>query len=120
MLPEVRLEDIRPITIGAGILGTGGGGNPYLGSLQLRELMKQTGPQQLINPFDLADDAQVVVVGGIGAPTVGVEKLNEGTEMLRAIRLMEKHLGYRFDAIACAEIGGSNSIQPLIAGLQAG
>lgn len=120
MLREVGLEDIRPITIGAGVLGTGGGGNPYLGSLQLRELVKETGPQQVISSLDLSDDARVVVVGGIGAPTVSIEKLNEGTEMLRAIRLLEKHLGQRFDAIACAEIGGSNSIQPLIAGLQAG
>jgi DUF917 family protein len=120
MLRQVRLEDIEPIAIGAGILGTGGGGNPYLGSLQLRELMKQAGPQQVVDPFDLSDDARVVIVGGIGAPTVTVEKLSEGTEMLRATRLLEKHLGYDFDAIAIAEIGGANSMQPMIAGLQAG
>lgn len=120
MLAEVGLDDIQPIAIGAGILGTGGGGNPYLGGLQLRELIKAKGPQQVVDPFDLADDAQVVIVGGIGAPTVSIEKLNEGTEMLRAIRLLEKHLGMTFDAIAIAEIGGANSMQPLVAGLQAG
>lgn len=120
MLREVGLEDIRPISIGAGILGTGGGGNPYLGGLQLRELIRQKGPQRIVSPRDLPDDARVVIVGGIGAPTVSIEKLNEGSEMLRALRLLEKHLGTKFDAIACAEIGGANSIQPLIAGLQAG
>jgi hypothetical protein len=119
-ISEIGLDDIQPLAIGAGILGTGGGGNPYLGSLQLRELMKQHGPQRVINPYDLPDDALVAVVGGIGAPTVSIEKLSEGTEMVRAIRLLEKHLGRPLDAIAIAEIGGSNSIQPLIAGLQAG
>ncbi|MCA9893482.1 MAG: DUF917 domain-containing protein [Anaerolineae bacterium] len=120
MLSQVGLDDITPIAIGAGILGTGGGGNPYLGSLHLRQLIKEYGPQTIINPYDLADDAKVVIVGGIGAPTVSIEKLSEGTEMLRAIRLLEKHLREQFDAIVIAEIGGSNSMNPMIAGLQAG
>ncbi len=120
MLREIRLEDLEPLAIGAGILGTGGGGNPYLGRLQLRELMKKQGAQAVVNPFDLADDALTLVVGSIGAPTVGVEKLPEGTEMKRAIRALEGHLGQRFDAVAIAEVGGSNSINPIIAGLQVG
>ena len=120
MLSEIGLDDIQPLAIGAGILGTGGGGNPYLGSLQLRELIKQRSPQCVINPHDLPDDALLAVVGGIGAPTVSIEKLSEGTEMLRAIRLLENHLRQPLDAIAIAEIGGANSMQPLIAGLQAG
>jgi DUF917 family protein len=31
MLEQVRLEDIQAIAIGAGILGTSGGGSPYQG-----------------------------------------------------------------------------------------
>ncbi len=120
MLHEVGLDDIRPIAIGAGILGTGGGGNPYLGSLQLRNEIARRGPQKIINPMHLDDDARIVIVGGIGAPTVSIEKLSEGTEMLRAMRRLEAHLGYPFDAVAIAEIGGSNSMHPMIAGLQAG
>ena len=119
-LQQVTIDDIQAIAIGAGILGTGGGGNPYLGSLHLRRIITEKGPQSIINPMELDDDASVVVVGGIGAPTVSVEKLPEGTEMSRAIRLLEKHLGRPFDAIAIAEIGGANSMQPLIAGLQRG
>ena len=120
MLSQVKLEDIEPIAIGAGILGTGGGGNPYLGSLQLRELIKKHGPQTIINPDDLPDDARAAKVGGIGAPTVGIEKISEGTEMVRALRLLEKHLRRPFDAVVIGEIGGANSMTPLIAGLQAG
>ena len=120
MLSKVTLDDIRPIAIGAGILGTGGGGNPYLGGLHLASVIRQKGPQSLVDPFALADDALVCVAGSIGAPTVSIEKLPEGTEMLRALRLLEEHTGRRFDAVAIAEIGGANSMQPLIAGLQAG
>ena len=120
MLSEVTLDDIRPIAIGAGILGTGGGGNPYLGGLHLASVIREKGPQPLIDPFALADDALVCVVGSIGAPTVSIEKLPEGTEMARALRLLEEHIGRQFDAVAIAEIGGANSMQPLVAGLQAG
>jgi len=120
MLREVTLDDIRPIAIGAGILGTGGGGNPYLGGLHLAAVIRERGPQTVVDPFALADDALVCVAGSIGAPTVSIEKLPEGTEMSRALRLLEEHIGRRFDAVAIAEIGGANSMQPLIAGLQAG
>ena len=120
MLREVTLDDIRPIAIGAGILGTGGGGNPYLGGLHLASVIREKGPQPLIDPFALADEALVCVVGSIGAPTVSIEKLPEGTEMARALRLLEEHTSRRFDAVAIAEIGGANSMQPLIGGLQAG
>ena len=120
MLREVTLDDIRPIAIGAGILGTGGGGNPYLGGLHLASVIREKGSQPLVDPFTLADDALVCVAGTIGAPTVSIEKLPEGTEMVRALRLLEDHIGRQFDAVAIAEIGGANSMQPLIAGLQAG
>ena len=120
MLKQVGLDDIRPIAIGAGILGTGGGGNPYLGGLHLAAIIRERGPQAIIDPFDLADDALCCVVGSIGAPTVSIEKLPEGTEMCRALRLLEGHIGRQFDAVAIAEIGGANSMQPLIGGLQAG
>ena len=33
-------DDLIPISIGAGILGPGGGGNPYLGYLRVRESIR--------------------------------------------------------------------------------
>ena len=119
MLTQVTLNDIEPIAIGAGILGTGGGGDPYLDSLQLRSEVTARGPQPVLDPQMLDDDATIVIVGYIGAPTASIEKLQEGTELLRAIRLMEAHLDKTVDAIGIAEIGGGNSMGPLIAGLQA-
>lgn len=120
MLTQVTLEDIPAIAIGAGILGTGAGGSPYQDSLHLRAVLREAGPQAVMSPDDLADDATVAAAGFIGAPIASIEKMQEGTELLRGIRLLEKHIGRQLDAVAIAEIGGGNAIGPLIAGKQAG
>jgi DUF917 family protein len=120
MLDRVTVDDVEAIAIGAGILGTGGGGNPYLGSLHLRRALEAAGPQRLIAPADLSDDASLALLGMMGAPTAGIEKLREGTELLRALRLLERHLGHPVDGVVIAEIGGANAIGPIVAGLQAG
>ncbi len=62
---------------------------------------------------ELPDDSRVICVGGMGAPTVGVEKVR-GTESYRAVRVMEKHMGQRATALISGEIGGSNSLEPVI------
>ena len=120
MLRQVTLEDIEPIALGAGILGTGGGGNPYLGALHLREVMRQSGSAPIVDPFELAEDALVPMIGFIGAPTASIEKIHEGTELLASVRLLEKHVGRKMDALGIAEIGGANSMGPLVTSLQAG
>ena len=38
VLTEITLEDIESLAVGAWILGTGGGGSPYLGLLNMRRL----------------------------------------------------------------------------------
>lgn len=118
-LRAFTLDDIEPVALGAGILGTGGGGNPYLGSLHLRETIRQVGAARIIDPFDLPDDALVPVCGYIGAPTASIEKIEEGTELVKALRALEAHLGQKFAAIGIAEIGGANAFAPLVAGILA-
>ena len=119
-MKTVTLDDIERIALGAGILGTGGGGNPYLGSLNLREVIRQHGPVTIVDPADLPDDALIPLVGYIGAPTASIEKMPEGTEVLRAIRLLEQHTGRPVSAVGIAEIGGANSLAPLVAGILSG
>jgi uncharacterized protein len=38
MLAPITLDDIEALAVGAWILGTGGGGSPYLGLLNMRRL----------------------------------------------------------------------------------
>ena len=105
-LREVLDTDLDAIEIGAAILGTGGGGNPYIGKLRCR-LQLQQGRRIKVIPIDeLPDDALVVSLGGIGAPVVGVEKIEEGEECLRAMRALEVDLGCKIDALISSEIGG--------------
>lgn len=119
-LREVTDADLDAIEIGAAILGTGGGGNPYIGKLRCREQLRRGRKIPVIPLAELPDDALVVSLGGIGAPVVGVEKIEEGEECLRALRAIEKELGVTVDALVSAEIGGANSMEPMLTAAQAG
>lgn len=112
-------DALQSIAVGAGILGTGGGGNPRVGMLRAREIVRRHGPVEVLSPGELDDDARVVCVGGMGAPTVGIEKVR-GTESHRALRAMEAEAGVRATAVISGEIGGSNSLEPVVAAAPAG
>jgi uncharacterized protein len=112
--------DIEALAIGAAILGTGGGGNPYIGKLRCLQELRRGKPVALIGLDELAADAFVVPIGGIGAPVVGIEKLEEGHEGLRALRALEGFCGRKVDALISAEIGGGNAMEPIITAAQAG
>lgn len=113
-------DDIDALEIGSAILGTGGGGNPYLGKLRARQALREGHRMEVIAPETLPDDARIVALGGIGAPVVSYERIKEGREGLRCIRALEERLGFRIDAIACEEIGGQNAMEPLITAAYAG
>jgi DUF917 family protein len=108
--------DIEALAIGAAILGTGGGGNPYIGKLRCLQQLRAGKRVALIGLEEVDDHAQVAPIGGIGAPVVGIEKLEEGNEGVRAIRALEAHLNRKIDALVAAEIGGGNSMEPVING----
>jgi hypothetical protein len=117
----LTLNDIPALALGAGILGTGGGGNTYVGQIWLEhELRRLNTPCRLIDADDVPDDALLCAAGTMGAPTVSNEKLMRGDEFAVGARALEDHLGRRFDAILCGEIGGSNCLKPLIGALQLG
>lgn len=121
MIKQVAIDDTLPIAIGAGVLGTGGGGSTYLNRLRLNNELRQAGrPAPIIQADDVPDDALVCAVGGMGAPTVSNEKLQEGREILRAVRELEAHLRQKIYAIVIGEIGGGNALGPMITALQGG
>jgi uncharacterized protein len=113
-------SDIEALAIGAAILGTGGGGNPYIGTLRCLRLLREGRRVPLLSLEELKDDACVVAIGGIGAPIVGIEKLEEGHEGLRALRALEEFCGRHVDALICGEIGGGNALEPIITAANAG
>jgi len=118
---DVTLDDVEAIAIGAGVLGTGGGGNTYLGRVRLaRELRLHNAPCHIIDVDNLPDNAVICAVSGMGAPTVGIEKLASGNELENAVRRLSEYLHAPIEALIIGEIGGSNAIEPLITGLRLG
>ncbi len=113
---QIAESDLPAISIGAAILGTGGGGNPYLGMLRVRELLRRGRRIRVIDPEDLHDSDLLVVSGAMGSPTVSYEKLARGDEEAEAVRALERHLGRRFTAVAPLEMGGGNSMAALCVG----
>jgi len=117
---EFTLDDIEALAVGAWVLGTGGGGSPYLGLLNMRQLYAQGHRVRLMPPEALADDDLVAVVSNMGAPLVGQERLTDSANIARAVTLMEEYLGREFRAVMSVEIGGNNGIQPLMAAAHLG
>jgi uncharacterized protein len=113
-------DDIERIAIGAGILGTGGGGNPYRGMTRARLQLEQGHELQIVGLDELPDDALVVPIGGMGAPTIGLEKIGRGDEGKIAIEELERQLGVKVAATVPVEVGGGNSFTPMIAATQLG
>ncbi|HUC11152.1 MAG TPA: DUF917 domain-containing protein [Stellaceae bacterium] len=116
----ITLDDIESLAVGAWILGTGGGGSPYLGLLNMRRLYAAGHRVGLISPFDLGDDDWVAVVSNMGAPLVGQERLVDSRNVARAVEIQQELLGAKFAAVMSLEVGGGNGIQPLMAAAHLG
>lgn len=117
---QILDADLDAVEIGAAILGTGGGGNPYIGKWRCRQELRKGNKIDVIPLDELADDALVVSLGGIGAPVVGIEKIERGDECLQAMRALEQELDCKIDALISSEIGGANSMEPMLTAAQAG
>jgi DUF917 family protein len=108
-------EDVDDLAVGSWIIGTGGGGSPYVNHLNVQRLANAGQTFELIDPQDLDDDAQVAVVSTMGAPMVMQERLQDSQDVARAVEIMADYVGRPFDAVMATEIGGSNAFQPLMA-----
>jgi len=111
-LREYGEGELRDLAVGAAILGTGGGGNPYVGRLLAREAVRAHGSVTVVDVGEVADDALVVPTAMMGAPTVMVEKLPRGDEAVSAFEALQEHLGRRITHTMPIEVGGLNSMMP--------
>ena len=109
----IGVEEIDKMAIGAALLGTGGGGDPYIGKLMAKQAIEKYGPVKLIDYTELSDDDLVVPSAMMGAPTVMVEKIPSGEEAIAAFKDLENHLGQKITATMPIEAGGVNSLIPV-------
>jgi len=106
-------DSLRALARGCAVLGAGGGGDPHLGLLQALQASGDFGPVSLIDVDELPGDALIMPCGGIGAPTVSLEKFENGDEGDRLRHYLESVTGRRVAALMAAEIGGGNGLLPI-------
>ncbi len=110
---EIGVSDLGALAVGAAILGTGGGGDPYIGRVMAEAAMVRHGPVTVYSVDELAAEQWVIPIAGVGAPTVLFEKPPRGTEPIEAFERLAEYLGVT-DAFPCPiEAGGINSMVPL-------
>ncbi len=110
IIDEATLEDIA---LGAAVLGTGGGGDPYIGKLMARESIRRHGPVELYTLDELDADDLIVPTAMMGAPTVMVEKVPNGDDIVNAFHSVGKYIGKPVRATMSIEAGGLNSVVPI-------
>ena len=112
---------IDDIALGATVLGTGGGGAPYSGALMAKVAIREAKrPVQLISLEEVADHWMTAPCSMIGAPTVALEKINSREQMLVAFEAMQEALGETIEATFPIEVGGFNSLIPILVAAQKG
>ena len=113
-------QEIEDIARGSAVLGTGGGGDPYLGKLAAIQAMERFGPLQLADINELPDDTVVAFPFAIGSPVPFLERITMTKELVTAYHAMCRYLGKTIGAVMSAEIGGMNSVLPFAVGRELG
>jgi DUF917 family protein len=116
---QITRDDLADLARGATLLGTGGGGDPYIGMMLVQRVLGD-GSITILDPDEIADDLFVIPTAQMGAPTVMIEKIPAGTEPTLSLRILEEHLGRSADATMPIECGGINSMIPLIVAAETG
>jgi len=115
---QIEPDELEPLATGAWILGAGGGGSPFDGYLNLRELYRRGTRIDLIDPMALGDDDLIAVVSTMGAPLVGQERLTDPALSIKPVLALQDYLGITFRAVMAIEIGGGNGLEPMLVASQ--
>ncbi|MGG5315396.1 DUF917 domain-containing protein [Enterococcus sp. AZ072] len=109
----ITVDDLNDIATGATLLGTGGGGDPFVGKLMALQALQKYGPVKVLSVDELDDEAMVMPVGSIGAPSVSNEKIAAEEEIFAPVEALKDFFSERTQAIMPIEIGGGNSLIPI-------
>lgn len=109
----LTIADLPDLARGATLLGTGGGGDPYIGRLLVASALGNGRGVTMLDPEDVDDDALVIPTAMMGAPTIMLEKISQGDEATLALRTLEERVGEKAQATMPIECGGINSMMPL-------
>lgn len=119
-METLTIDQVDDLALGATLLGTGGGGDPYVARLMLKQTMREHGDISLATFDELPPDGLVMTVAVVGAPTVLLEKIPAGTEFVGAVKALASYLGQDPVAIMPIEVGGLNTLLPLAVAAELG
>jgi uncharacterized protein len=111
---DLDTSNLPALARGCAILGAGGGGDTHVGLLASLQAVEDHGPVPLVGLDDLPDDGLLMPCGGIGAPTVSIEKIENGDEGGRLRDEVERQWDRPVVAFMAGEIGGSNGMIPAV------
>jgi uncharacterized protein len=106
-------DALRALARGCAVLGAGGGGDTHLTLLQALQATGDHGPVPLVDLDELPGNSLIMPCGGIGAPTVTIEKIENGNEGARLREQLEYLTGHTVAALMASEIGGGNGVLPI-------
>ena len=116
----ISMKDLTDLAQGAAFLGTGGGGDPYIGRLMAEQAIREFGMPEIIQVDELDDKAVIFTAAMVGAPTVMMEKGTAGEDIDLSIKRLAEVIGKQPFAISPIEIGGVNSMLPVVAAARLG
>jgi DUF917 family protein len=119
-LRKIGVKEIEDIALGAALLGAGGGGDPYVGKLIACNAIAECGEVSLLSVDEVPDDAFIVPIAMMGAPTVLAEKAIGNGEYRRLHDMVSRFFGREIYAFMPMEAGGVNSMLPFAAAARLG
>lgn len=117
---KIGISEIENIALGASLLGAGGGGDPYIGKLVAIGAVKECGPVTLLDPEEVPDDALIIPIAMMGAPTILGEKAVGAGEYKALYDIVSGFFGKPIYAFMPIEAGGVNSMLPIAAAARLG
>ncbi|KAH3756662.1 Hydantoin utilization protein A [Pelomyxa schiedti] len=112
-------EDIDNISLGAGILGTGGGGSTYSTRLKMKNLMQNGAKPRVVQVDSIPSNSHIGVVAFLGDPSVMTERYMRNPNA-NALQAVEQFTGIEATHLSSLEAGGTNCLEPLCLSLMLG
>lgn len=111
----LKKQSLKNIVAGATFLGAGGGGSPKDGLKLVDKMLEISTGIQLAGPDEIADNAYVAMIAGIGAPKAIRDKGFdvEAIYCYEALERIYALLGIKLSYLMPGEIGGFNTITPM-------
>ena len=91
---ELKFEDVDNLCTGAAFLGAGGGGDPYIGGLMVKQELAAGRKIEIIDPDELDDGKLIIPTAMMGAPTV-LRRSHQVKNLFEPCGLLKRNLGGR-------------------------